>query len=76
MLTLNTSEDAIQPLAVEMYTITCLLHAQHAFQQDNLWHSCKNGSEPVETDLEDHNISCSSTISAVRAQYQYLRVRT
>ena len=36
MLTLNTFEDAIQPLAVEMHMITCLLHAQHAFHQDNL----------------------------------------
>ena len=34
ILTLNTFEDAIQPLAVEMYTITC--SSLHAFQQDNL----------------------------------------
>ena len=31
-LTLNTFEDVILPLAVEMYMMTCLLHALHAFQ--------------------------------------------
>ena len=36
ILTLNTFEDVNQPLAVEMYMITCLLHAQHAFQQHKL----------------------------------------
>ena len=31
ILNLNTFEDVIQTLAVEMYVITFLLHAQHAF---------------------------------------------
>ena len=35
ILTFTTFEEVIQPLAVEMYMITCLLHAQHAFQPHN-----------------------------------------
>ena len=65
LLSLDTFEDAIQPLAVEMYMITCLLHAQHTFQQDNLWLSCKDWPESVET-------SCLDPISAVLAQYHLI----
>ena len=53
-------------MPVEMNMITRLLHLRH---------SCKYWSELVETNLEEHNIGCSSTISAARAQYQYLLIR-
>ena len=32
----DTFKAFIHPFAVEMYMITCLLHALHAFQQHNL----------------------------------------
>ena len=41
-----------------MYMVTCLLHAQHAFQQQTFQYSCKDWTESVETDLEEHNTSC------------------
>ena len=36
ILTINTSEDVIQTITVEMYMSTCLLHVQDAFQQHSI----------------------------------------
>ena len=57
ILTLNTFEDVIQPLAVVMYMIRCLLHVPHAF---------KVSAAQFMTLIQ----RLVSTISSVRAQYQ------
>ena len=47
MLTHITFEDAIQPLAVHIYVVTCLLHAQYAFQQHNYVTHAKTGQNQL-----------------------------
>ena len=57
------SEDAIQPLAVEMYMVTCLLHAVMLFSRtiyDTHSKTGQNRFKPI----------WKSTMSAVQAQYQ------